>query len=493
MKSMNKIWLSAIFGVVALSLGACNDNDDVIYRDSESDGPVVTRLNVSPRSVTMGFVDEKEFIVAVRPVASEITWESSDPAIAYVDENNKIVPVGCGEVEITAKAGGLTDKVSITIHSSIVADSYAFMEGGQTSAVPTLQVFPEGTPYSVTSSNTEVVSVSDQQITTVAAGVATLDIETDDGQTKSITIGVADAAHTVTATKAEAYSYKGDVLGHAAYDISALTLAPASATYADGGAWSGSGSGLFLKLYRSAAQSSIPDGTYTPGTSEFNYYTDGLSYVIDAESGTKEDVSFGDVEITADGVSAKLIAGSHAWIFNFSGTRTETPHYYASESVTHNYTNADFKATGSVAIDHKGQLFYGGYGNGWRFQLPFLDSGNIQIMLWSKTVNSIATEYPLDGGFCTQGTIGIMGWGTTSKITHNGSFFFSGGTPFQTPGFERTTEGSTKYVTLGFKGAFTYTASESVAEIGESRTVPTTINLDVTNYKFRVTNETALP
>lgn len=495
MKNMNKIGLSAIFGVVALSLGACNDNDEIIYRDSESDSPVVTRLNVSPRNVTMGFVDEQEFLVSVRPAVTEITWESSDPEIAYVDENNKIVPVGCGEVEFTAKAGELTAKATVTIHSSVIADAYAFMEmgGGQASTVPTLQVLPEGTPYTVTSSNEDVISVSDQQITAISAGVSTLSIETDDGQEHSITIGVTDEAHSVTATKAVAFSYKGDVLGHPAYDISALTLAPASATYADGGVWSGTGSGLFLKLYRNAAQSSIPDGTYTPGTSEFNYYTNGRSYVIDAETGTKENISFGDVEISADGVSAKLIAGSHAWTFNFTGTRTESPHYYETESVTYNYTNADFKATGTVAIDHKGQYFYGGYGNGWQFQLPFLDSGNIQIMLWSKTVNSIAAEYPLDKGFCTQGTIGIMGWGTTSKITRNGSFFFTGGTPFQTPGFERTTEGSTKYVTLGFKGTFSYNSSSPVTEIGETRNIPTNINLDVTNYKFRVSRETALP
>lgn len=493
MKSLNKIWLSALFGIAALSFGACNDNDEVIYRDSETDGPVVTRLNVSPRNVTMGFVEEKEFVVAVRPVSTKIEWESSDPAIAYVDENNKIVPVGCGEVEITAKAGDLTDKVSLTIHSSVVADPYAFMDGGQTSAVPTLQVFPEGTPYTITSSDDEVVSVSGEQVTAVSAGVATLSIETDDGQGKDITIGVADAAHTVTATKAVAFSYKGDVLGHAAYDISALTLAPASATYADGGQWSGSGSGLFLKLYRSATQASIPNGSYTPGTSEFNYFTNGTSYVIDVESGTKQNVSYGDVEIKENGVSAKLITSTHAWIFNFSGTRTESPHHYESESATYNYTNADFKATGTVAIDHKGQLFYGGYGNGWRFQLPFPDNKYIQIMLWSKQVNSIAAEYPLDKGFCTQGTIGIMGWGTTSMWNRYGNAYFSGGTTFQTPGFVRTTEGGTKYVTLGFKGAFTYNGSESVAEIGESRNVPVTVNLDVTDYKFRVTNETALP
>jgi len=488
MKSMNKIWLSALFGIAALSFGACDDNDEVIYKENPTDGPVVSRLNVSPRNVTMGFIDQKEFAVAVRPVDTPITWESSDPSIAYVDENNKIVPVTCGEVEITAKAGTLTDKVTLKIHSSIVLESYEFMESGQTSAVPTLQVFPEGTPYTITSSNEEVVSVSGTQVRGAAAGISTLNIKTDDGQEENITIGIVDNAHTVTATKAEAYSYKGNVLGHADYDISALTLAPASATYADGGTWSGTGSGLFLKLFRNAAQASIPDGTYTPGTSNFNYFTEGKSYVIDAETGTKEAVSYGNVEIAANGVTAKLITETHAWNFTFSGTRTETPHHYEYESLNYDYTNADFP-TGTVDIDHTGVYFYGGYGNGWRFRLRFENNTYIQLMLWSKITNEIATEYPLNNGFCTKGTIGIMGWGTTSMWNRYGSVFFSGGTTFQTPGFARTTEDGTKYVTLGFKGSLTYNASESVAEIGETRNIPATVNLDVTDYKFRVTSE----
>lgn len=488
MKSMNKIWLSALFGIAALSFGACNDDDEVIYRENPTDGPVVSRLNVSPRSVTMGFIDEREFTVAVRPVATQITWESSDPSIAYVDENNKIVPVGCGEVEITAKAGTLTDKVSLRIHSSIVVDTYEFMESGQTSAVPTLQVFPEGTPYTITSSNEEVVSVSGEQVTAASAGISTLNIKTDDGQEANITIGIVDDAHNVTAAKAEAYSYKGDVLGHATYDISALTLAPAGAAYADGGTWSGTGSGLFLKLYRSAAQASIPDGTYTPGTSEFNYFTDGKSYVIDAATGTKESVSYGNVEIAADGVTAKLITASHAWSFSFSGARTETPHRYDYESLTYDYTNADFP-TGTVDIDHKGVYFYGGVGNAWRFRLRFSDNTYIQIMIWAKKPNEVIAEYPADGGWCSPGTIGCMGYGTTSLWTRYGTVYFKSGTTIQTPGFARTTEDNTKYVTLGFKGTFNYEAKESVAEIGETRSIPGAVKLDVTDYKFTVTNE----
>lgn len=488
MKSMNKIWLSALLGVVALSFGACNDDDEVIYKDSATDGPVVTRLNVSPRNVTMGFVDEKEFTVAVRPVDTQIAWESSDPSIAYVDENNKIVPVGCGEVEITAKAGDLTDKVTLKIHSSIVTEAYAFMDGGQTSTVPTLQVLPEGTPYTITSSNEDVVSVSGNQITAASAGISTLNITTDDEQQANITIGIVDAAHTVTATKAEAYSYKGDVLGHPTYDISALTLAPSTATYADGGTWSGTGSGLFLKLYRSAAEATIPNGSYTAGTSEFNYFTEGKSYVIDAEAGTKESISYGNVEIAADGVSAKLITGSHAWIFNFSGTRTETPHVYEYDALTYNYTNADFP-NGTVDIDHNGTMFYGGVGNAWRFRMRFADNTYVQIHIWARKPNDIVAEYPVDGGWCSPGTIGAMGYGATSLWTRYGTTYFKPGTTMQTPGFARTTEDNTKYVTLGFKGALNFDYSETIAEIGESRSIPGTVNLDVTDYKFRVSNE----
>lgn len=492
MKSLNKIWLSTLFGIAALSFGACNDDSEVIYRDSETDDTVVTRLNVSPRSVTMGFAEEREFTVAVRPVAAQITWESSDPSIAYVDENNKIVPVGRGEVEITAKAGALTDKVSLKIHSSIVSEACTFMNSGETSAVPTLQVLPEGTPYTITSSNEEAVSVAGNQVKAVSAGISMLNIKTDDGQEANIPIGIVDDAHTVTAAKAEAYSYKGDVLGHAPYDISALTLAPVGASYADGGTWSGTGSGLFLKLYRNAAQASIPDGTYTAGTSVFNFFTEGKSYVIDAATGTKEEISYGKVEIAADGVSAKVITGSHAWSFNFSGTRTETPHHYEYESLTDSYTNADFP-NGTVDIDHKGEYFYGGVGNAWRFRLRFADNTYIQIHIWARKVNEVAAEYPVDGGWCSPGTIGAMGYGYTSLWNHYGNAYFKSGGTLQTPGFARTTEGDTKYVTLGFKGALTYSASESVAEIGESRSVPGTVNLDVTDYKFQVANETALP
>ncbi|WP_298071834.1 Ig-like domain-containing protein [uncultured Bacteroides sp.] len=484
-KRIHKTGLWMLLGLMTGGFGSsCDDNSEIIYKDSETDDPIVTRLNVSPRNIELAFTDEEEFTVAVRPVSSKIEWESSNPEIAYVDENNRIIPVGVGSVEFTAKAGDLTDKVTATIHSSIIVDDYAFMEKGTRGNVPTLQIVPESTQYTITSGNENAVSVSGSQISAVEGGISRLSIHTEDGQSRDIVIGVTDEGHTLKAGKGEAYFYDGTALGHPGYDIAVLALSENDVTYTDGGQWGGTGKGLFLKLYCDSQQGTIPNGIYTPGDGEFNYYN-SLSYLIDAETNVKETISYGDVDIASDGVTAKLIAGSNAYIVNFSGKRTEKPHQYAYDSKNDTYTNDNF-IKGSVSIDHNGTMFYGGYGNGWRFQIYLTSSDYIQIMIWSRDTNKIDEEYPLNGGFCEQGTIGCMGYGYTSLLYSNrtSSYFSSGGT-FRTPGFAR----EDKKIILGFEGTFNYSLSENVNEIGEQRTLPGSITLNVSQYEFNISSE----
>lgn len=483
---MYKIGLWVLPLLMTGSFDSCDD-DEVIYKDSATDDTVVTRLNVSPRNVEMLFTDEKEFTVAVRPVASEIEWETSDPEIAYVNDSNRIVPVGVGNVKFTAKAGNLTDTVTATIHSSIVSDDYAFMEKGSNGGIPTLQIVPENTQYVVESDNEGIVSVSGSQITAVEAGVATLTITAEDGQSRNIVIGVTDAEHTLNAAKAETYTYDGTTLGHVVYNIAALVLSENGVTYTDGGQWSGTGTGLFVKLYYGGDLSAVPDGTYIPGNAnaDFNYYTD-YSYFVDAETGAKENIRYGNIDIASGGVTAQLIAGSSAYVVKFSGQRTETPHDWGEASFTYDYTEADL-TRGVVDIDHNGTMFYGGYGNGWRFRLYLSGSDYIQIMIWSKNTDEIAGEYPLDGGFCTQGTIGCMGYGQTSLVYMNSTsnYFSADGSIVSTPGFQRE-EGT---VTLGFQGTFHYSSSAPVDEIGEQHPIANILNLNVAPYGFNVNSE----
>ena len=483
MKRTNRL-LIVLCSAATLAFAACNDGD-TIYQEPD---PGVTRLNISPRSVTMGYADDVELLVAIRPVSTVIEWESSNPEIAYVDENNRIIPVSTGKVELTAHAGELSDKITATIHSSIVGPAYTFIDEGATSAIPDVQVLPEGTAYTVTSSNESAVTVgADNRITAAGAGISQLHIETEDNQSSDVTVGVIDDAHTLTGSAADAFSYDGGPLGHSAYNINVLALQAGGATYADGGTWSGSGTGLFLKLYTDVKYETIPAGTYTSGTGDFNYYTGGRSYIVDAESGTHYNINNGDVEITESGVSAKLItADNNAWSFTYSGTISETPHAYPYDSLTYDFTNDSF-GSGTVAIDHNGTLFYGGYNNGWRFRLMEKEASShyVQIVVWTEETDKLADTYPLNNGFCAKGTINIMGYGTTSLYYGGSNVYFNGGTEFKTPGFNR--EGNT--VTVGFQGTFNANGSESVSEIGESRTVPITYNLDVTGFAFTVNSE----
>lgn len=484
MKRINRL-LVALSGVAILCTGACDDNGDVIYQEPH---PGVTRLNISPRAVTMGYADDVVLQVALRPGNATLEWESSNPKIAYVDENNKIVPVGVGSVELTARAGELSDKITAMIHSSIVAADYTFMDKGSTSAIPDVQVLPEGTAYTVTSTNEATVTVGeDNRITAINGGTSRLHIETEDNQDAYITVGVIDGDHAVTGAAADVYTYKGDLLGHPAYNIAVLALQADGVTYTDGGTWAGQGTGLFLKLYSDAQYQQVPAGTYTPGSGDFNYYAAGRSYIVDAATDTRHNISGGDVEITNDGLSAKLITDDGmAWVFTFSGTCTETVHTYPYESLAYDYDNESF-GRGTVEIDHNGTRFYGGYGNGWRFQLREKDNDSryIQIVVWTEDTNKLAEAYPLDKGFCNKGTIGIMGYGTTSLYYSGGAKYFSGGTEFKTPDFAR----EDKTITVGFQGSFTLTSSESIPEIGESRNVTITYNLNVTNFSFSVTFE----
>lgn len=477
--------------LVLSTLAACDDKETIIVEPNYKND--VSRLDISAKDITMGFVDEYSLNIAVRPADAELTI-SAEPDIMEIEKGEAgayaLRPTDIGQTTLTVKAGDFTRTIPVTIHSSVECAEYTFMEPGATADIPTLRVLPEGTPYTVTSSDESVIAVDENnRATTVASGRSTMHIETEDGQSKDIVIGVIDAEHTVTAASATAYSYDGTPLG-LTQDISALAIGDGNATYADGGTWSDTGVGVFLKLYRNKEYSLIPDGSYTAGTTDFKFAAtgNGRSYVID--SGAKDNIAYGDVEIAADGISAKFITEAQAWEFKYAGTRTETPHQYDREYISTDYTNDSFASGGQVAIDHNGTLFYGGYGNGWRFRLRLSNSNYLQIVVWSEDTNTIGAEYPATNGFCDQGTIGAMGWGTTSLLYQNGqTIYFSPGTTIQTPGFARGEESN---IILGFKGTFNYSATESVPEIGETRTIPGYANLDVTDFSFSITNETSL-
>ncbi|MDE6146857.1 MAG: hypothetical protein K2G18_02210 [Bacteroidales bacterium] len=484
MKQLYKILYGMAVCLSVLAAGSCSKETVYIYPETG-----ISRLTVSPRNVDMGYADEVVFTVAVRPGNTEYVWESSDPSVAYVDENDRIVPVGTGTVTFTCSAGEYRQTVEVVVRPSVVVSrDYIYIDKGQSSAMDFVQVLPEGTAYTVTSADENVVSVPEASklgFSAVGAGVAEVTVEIGSGADEpisgSFTVAVADAANVISASASDEYFYDGATLGHPVYGISALALSSTGVTYADGGQWSGTGTGVFLKLYnpdRGNGFAAVPAGKYTAGESVNNFFA-ANSYIIDVESGTKTAISAGEIEISDNAVTGYVTAGSDVYKVNCSGARTGKKHSYAYDRRSFSYTAADFTLTNTVTIDHNGTVFYGGVTNVWRWKMTLPDSEYLQLVFCTVDTDNPLGTYPVSGAFFAPGTCVGMGWGTTSMLRENG-------TDYQISAGEVVVD---NYVyaspaSVGFHGEFSGSVSDAISEIGESRTIPFSVAVDIESLSF---------
>jgi len=63
-----------------------------------------------PRTLRASALDQ-----ARRPVAGDVTWTSSNPAVARVDASGTVTPVAPGTAQITASAAGFSDQVTVSV------------------------------------------------------------------------------------------------------------------------------------------------------------------------------------------------------------------------------------------------------------------------------------------------------------------------------------------------------------------------------------------
>lgn len=77
----------------------------------------LTSLSISPKSNQMKVGDEKTLTITKKPAdaGDVITFTSSNPSVATVDSNGKIVALSDGTTTITASAGNLTDTATVTV------------------------------------------------------------------------------------------------------------------------------------------------------------------------------------------------------------------------------------------------------------------------------------------------------------------------------------------------------------------------------------------
>lgn len=473
MKRINKILCGIAACAAALAIGSCTTETVYVFPDAG-----VTRLTVYPLSVNMGYADDAELNVTIRPSSAKYEWVSEDESVAVVDENNHIVPTGVGTTVLTAKAGNKTFSVPVSVHSSIVGDSF-FIENGRSGKMETVQVLPETVSFDVTNLSDNIISVTgDLTVTAKQPGVGRVTITTEDGISKTVSVGVTDGQTTMASGKE--FIYDGSDLEHGEYGFSVVTFGTNGANYEGDAKWSGSGKGLAFKLYRDSSYDVAPDGTYTPGTSDFCFYTgDNTSYVVDAATGTKEYITAGYLTIEGNNVTANVIAGSNAYIFKYSGARPAEARKLLTEYIV-NINDEFCNGTSQICIDTGGTIFYGGYT--YMFQWRLTNSAsNTYLMLfgWANLDPLFEGDYTFCGS-----------WGGRNQCwTASGSYYSSyreGNSRYMllnTGGFNvsnYTNTGST--VTANIKGnaygssGYVYT----VAEIGIQNSASLIINIDVT-------------
>ena len=83
---------------------------------------------------TLRLGDWNRLKATVQPVNATdqtVTWRSSDPTVAAVDDKGRIDAVAVGTAEITASAGDASAVCVVTVVRAILEDLYCYEEDGQ--------------------------------------------------------------------------------------------------------------------------------------------------------------------------------------------------------------------------------------------------------------------------------------------------------------------------------------------------------------------------
>ncbi|MCL2352259.1 MAG: Ig-like domain-containing protein [Firmicutes bacterium] len=165
-------------------------------------------LSGAPAGVTAGdAVNGPSVILTPTGSTDNVTWSSSNPAVADVDPaTGKVTGVAPGSATITAKTdSGKTASYNITVSAASVPATGITLSGapsavatGDTAAAANYTLTPAGSTDGVTwsSSNPAVADVDPAtgKVTGVAVGQATITARTDSGKTASYNIDVTAGA-----------------------------------------------------------------------------------------------------------------------------------------------------------------------------------------------------------------------------------------------------------------------------------------------------------
>lgn len=168
-------------------------------------------IRLSKTSLSLKEGMSETVTVVSNPNSETITWSSSDPSVATVDQNGLITGLTLGSAIITAQGATSSATVRVTVQpesSDILISSITFNPSNLSLKVGYEQTLnPTILPVDATnktliynSSNTSVVVVNENgRITAIKAGTATISASSQDGSSLSATLNVTVTALPTTA------------------------------------------------------------------------------------------------------------------------------------------------------------------------------------------------------------------------------------------------------------------------------------------------------
>lgn len=183
----------------------------------------VTGVNVSPAKVSVKIGETVYLSAQVMPDNAEnmdVTWRSSNPAVATVDEYGIVTALELGQasVSVITEDGGFTATCSVTVIpigvETVTLDKYSLDLDKGASAKLTATVYPtNATEKTVTWESTDqsVATVSDDGVVTAVGGGLTTVIASAGGVNSSVCyVNVSSALQSISMSQTEVTLKKGE-------------------------------------------------------------------------------------------------------------------------------------------------------------------------------------------------------------------------------------------------------------------------------------------
>ncbi len=193
--------------ISALSVVGCKDDEPAIIP--------VDSVSISKTTITLVEGDSETLSATVSPSTAtnkSVSWSSSRPDVATVDEDGKVTAVKAGAASITVITtdGSKTAKCDVTVEPrpipvagiSLDKSGLELVEGEETSLIATIAPSDASNKtFTWSSSNTQIATVDDGgKVKAVAPGTATITATTADGG-KTATCAVSVEAKPIPVSK----------------------------------------------------------------------------------------------------------------------------------------------------------------------------------------------------------------------------------------------------------------------------------------------------